>query len=746
MSCILTDLWLMESNQLPISTSVKDPLRCDEVQVMEQLVEDSRSDPMVDPGSLYTALDSTNHEIRVLDILPGLPGTPISCSVRHTRLLRPDTVAYTSLSYVWGRADITAPITFNGISFPVTLNLASALDHVRSETEIVTFWADALCINQKDNLEKSAQVSMMGDIYRGGTGTSIWLGEERDGSDLAMDIIAQMDGEDLGSEKNQLDGDGLKAIANLQARDWWSRVWVIQEALLSKAPVIQCGNKSLPIDAFIRLDDIRRGWHRSTCQYSDIRGSLIPGNPFASILTDFPEEIEKIKTGNPSSLQSWITSTEDFHATDPRDKIYALLSLSPPSQTANIIPDYSAPVADVYAAVTARCIIRYQDLTMLHFDADNKSEEHQLPSWVRDYSSSGLLGQRQSYVGLSPSEYAASGRDCWGRRKIFIDNIFSNDFRQLRSRGMIIDSVVYAGRNEKLARYTGVDPQERLANVKERSARTLANVKIWEEKVNELRESPYDLAEGIDVAFWRTLMANRRFGNWAPLPADMKENVYFETWMGRLPLPDSEVETQPPGADLDEAKRLYVKPFTDACITWSHGRSFIITLKGYIGLAPLNTEIGDTVTVLEGGSVPFVLRALDEGGYKFIGESYVHGIMEGEALLGKRTSDVQVLVMNQPKNREPTFHLAGSHFTSPKGLKGVIPEHASITVISSCTEPLQVRHVYLDRPLLVTNRTLHDQRIPPTKVQINNSTSAEISPASEMTPERSPDHYQDPKS
>jgi len=50
--------------------------------------------------------------------------------------------------------------------------------------------------------------------------------------------------------------------------------------------------------------------------------------------------------------------------------------------------------------------------------------------------------------------------------------------------------------------------------------------------------------------------------------------------------------------------------------------------------------------VLEGGSVPFVLRGLDEGGYKFIGESYVHGIMEGEALLRKKTSDVQVFVLN----------------------------------------------------------------------------------------------------
>lgn len=53
-------------------------------------------------------------------------------------------------------------------------------------------------------------------------------------------------------------------------------------------------------------------------------------------------------------------------------------------------------------------------------------------------------------------------------------------------------------------------------------------------------------------------MANRILRNWAHLPEDMKENVYFETWMGRLPFPDSEAEKLPSGKDPDEVKRLYV--------------------------------------------------------------------------------------------------------------------------------------------------------------------------------------------
>ncbi|XMA11456.1 hypothetical protein WAI453_004247 [Rhynchosporium graminicola] len=610
--------------------------------------ESTLKNPIVYLNTIYTPLDSASHEIRVLDILPGQPGSPVTCSVRHTRLLHADTIPYTALSHVWGDPKLTTDLTFNDVKVPVTVNLASALDHVRSQHKTVTFWADALCINQKDDVEKSAQVAMVGDVYREGTGTQIWLGEERDGSDLAMDLIAQMDGEDLESEKNRFDEEGLRAISNLQARDWWSRVWVIQapmtEALLSKSSIIQCGNKCLPISAFIRLDDIRRGWHRSTARYLGTSGSLIPGNPFSSILTAFPDEVLKLETGRQSDLLDWITSTEDFHATNPRDKIYALLSLSPPSQTAYIVPDYRAPVADVYSAVTTRCIIRWKDLTILHFDTDEKSQEHQLPSWVRDYSSSGLLGKKPVYVPFPPSEYAACGRDCWGRKKIYLAGQFSENLK-LRSRGFLIDTVVYVDRSERLPPYTGVDPMERLANVKERSAGILANVRVWEEKFNAIGKSPYDSVEGRRKVFWRTLMANRWYTQWAPLPEDMVENVHFETWMGRRPLPESVMETDSSNADTEEVKRLYCKPFTDACVTRCHGRSFVITEQGYIGMAPLKSKIGDIVTVLEGGYVPFILRELEGGGYQFIGESYVHGIMEGEALQDKREDDIQIFVL-----------------------------------------------------------------------------------------------------
>lgn len=60
-------------------------------------------------------------------------------------------------------------------------------------------------------------------------------------------------------------------------------------------------------------------------------------------------------------------------------------------------------------------------------------------------------------------------------------------------------------------------------------------------------------------------------------------------------------------------------------------RQLLISKKGYVGLGPMPTRKGDLICVLYGCSVPVVLRKVG-GHYVFIGECYVHGLMDGEAL------------------------------------------------------------------------------------------------------------------
>jgi hypothetical protein len=77
----------------------------------------------------------------------------------------------------------------------VTESLHSALKRLRSSKSCL-FWADAVYINQDDNVEKSQQVRLMQRIYSGSSLIIVDLGEEADNSALALpafEILARDD-------------------------------------------------------------------------------------------------------------------------------------------------------------------------------------------------------------------------------------------------------------------------------------------------------------------------------------------------------------------------------------------------------------------------------------------------------------------------------------------------------------------------------------------------------------------------
>ncbi|PMD28506.1 hypothetical protein NA56DRAFT_542336, partial [Hyaloscypha hepaticicola] len=61
------------------------------------------------------------------------------------------------------------------------------------------------------------------------------------------------------------------------------------------------------------------------------------------------------------------------------------------------------------------------------------------------------------------------------------------------------------------------------------------------------------------------------------------------------------------------------------------GRRLFLTEKGHIGLGPKDMQEGDVVAVLLGGSVPFVLHR-QVSKFTLLGESYIHGMMNGEVI------------------------------------------------------------------------------------------------------------------
>lgn len=58
----------------------------------------------------------------------------------------------------------------------MTQNLKTALRYIRKEKLEVVIWADAICINQKDDKEKVTQLQIMGEIYNASTMVAVFLG------------------------------------------------------------------------------------------------------------------------------------------------------------------------------------------------------------------------------------------------------------------------------------------------------------------------------------------------------------------------------------------------------------------------------------------------------------------------------------------------------------------------------------------------------------------------------------------
>lgn len=62
------------------------------------------------------------------------------------------------------------------------------------------------------------------------------------------------------------------------------------------------------------------------------------------------------------------------------------------------------------------------------------------------------------------------------------------------------------------------------------------------------------------------------------------------------------------------------------------GRRAFITSNGHLGIGPAILEEGDVVVIICGTEVPMLLRRCGGGVYKLIGEAYIDGIMDGEAM------------------------------------------------------------------------------------------------------------------
>lgn len=277
-------------------------------------------------------------------------------------------IYYFTLSYPWGAtyddgSHLTHVVTNDNVPLAVTANLHDALvrirdywsqidmqEHLKTSSQPAQkqqhrpicppLWADAICINQQDDAERSQQVKLMGSIYKQSTHLLIWLGEAF-------------------SHHEALTFEDAKLM--LQS-PWFTRKWIVQEAIAKfSACSIILSHALLPREKFYSL----------LCRHNLV--------PMASPLdTHF------------DMSQDLLFNLDKFsrkNCSDYRDHVYALLSIS--SDTEDLEVDYGKDVLAVYTAVAEKYIalgradrVFYQALLRPREPSTSKG---QWPSWVPDW-------------------------------------------------------------------------------------------------------------------------------------------------------------------------------------------------------------------------------------------------------------------------------------------------------------------------------------------------------------------------
>lgn len=160
-----------------------------------------------------------------------------------------------ALSHAWGSGEASDYVECDDHHLAVTSRLLSGLKTLGQEFPTAQFWIDAININQDDETEKSIQVPLMAKIYSTAEKIVVWLGPSAEKSDMLMrsqhDLNRTLSGLEQVEivEKLTLVDLGLPpfehpvwlAAFRLCEREYFSRLWVIQEAVLAKSITVLCG-------------------------------------------------------------------------------------------------------------------------------------------------------------------------------------------------------------------------------------------------------------------------------------------------------------------------------------------------------------------------------------------------------------------------------------------------------------------------------------------------------------------------
>ena len=277
---------------------------------------------------VYTPLREAD-EIRLLNIAPrsatdGNRG--LQDSIQHVLLSA--SPLYIAISWMWGRPGDLVEFEVGGHTLMVQRNLSRVIDHLRDDYQTRRVWIDAICIDQHSLQERNHQVQMMGQIYRNASYVVACLNAARPRDSKRLKREAQSLHTTLREGQHFTKTSRYRHFFGNQ---YFTRRWIIQEISHAQAVVICCEGHLVPMsilrDAIkVRTLEANRDAKQGYSVFSETEKMA---ESRAIQLCSMEPPSQSVKT----SLEDLLYLHETAECLDFRDKIYALISLSPEAQT-----------------------------------------------------------------------------------------------------------------------------------------------------------------------------------------------------------------------------------------------------------------------------------------------------------------------------------------------------------------------------------------------------------------------------
>lgn len=571
----------------------------------------------------------------------------VFCEIFHVPLEQAP--PYVALSYAWGSVIRKRPVLVNNATFFVGENLELALHHLTPQHEPFNIWIDALSIDQEDEVERTEQVQQMQQIYSRATSVISWLGPAADDGLVAMNWIQHYGSmsfhlgigkrpelqlvpllQRLEADERSIASKDLKgflqeittqfssrssssisisiALSKFFNRAYWSRTWVVQEIVHAKSVQFMCGKATVSEDILHRALRLVRNFslyqNLTLARHPDAPQSDAMIIPFDTRSAVVMFKIRRI--AQPLPLIYLIRSLRYLKATDPRDKIFALLSFAKDAAELGIRADYRKSCQTVYTEATL-ALIKSGYLEILSLCSAN-NEIQGLPSWVPDFSTNSMrapLQQRAMKRQVIPVETALQPTFSGPGTNTSLDEFAKQT--KISERALSLQAVLL-GEVENLGSCW--------------SPRAFGR---WLQDIENCLDhiSDQDPADHLRIVF-TTAVADqeRRKGNEKPRLSNVSL-LKVQNALKDIPL------------KFIERQSFTSLGLEDYCYQMqdiANGRRPFYASGAYVGIGPSETHPGDLLYILHGAPVPFILRRTMDGTLRFVGEAYVYGIMDGMAI------------------------------------------------------------------------------------------------------------------